>query len=463
MKVSFSSAVWTPLACLLPALACGPTPDRGEAGAGAPKPNVLFIVVDTLRADRLGAYGHHRPTSPHLDALANEGMRVPRALSTAPWTTPSIAGLMTSRHPSSLGIQSEKAIVAEDAVLLAEVLKEAGYNTAAVVSHSFCASDWGFDQGFDAFDESNVLGHAAITTEGVTERGKLLLDQVAKQDEPWMLWLHYFDPHCAYVEDERFPMGGRGEYDGPVTSGELYRTVLRKYRRYESSDWAELRRLYDSEIARTDAGIGEILDHLARLGVADHTLVVVTADHGEEFHEHNGVGHAKTLYSEVLHVPLILRFPTAQERFGAALPPAPERWISLIDVAPTVLDVAGVELPPSFAGRSLLQPKDDDSAMVFGETHRAGGLQTVVDGDFKLIHWRKGRRDNLFDLVQDPGETKDLSRDPVHAVILAKLRKALVDHNAELDRAAIEAPLVENSPEQVEHLKNLGYAGQDDE
>lgn len=438
--------------------ACGQSPDPAPA-----RPNVLLIVVDTLRADHLGAYGHERPTSPHLDALAASGVRYPQALSTAPWTTPSIAALMTSRYPSSVGIESEKARLADEALLLAEVLQEAGYLTGAAVSHSFCASQWGFGQGFDGFDESNVLGHAAVTTDGVTARGKSFLDEAAEQERPWMLWLHYFDPHCAYVEDERHPMGGRGAYDGKVQSGELYRKVLRQWRRYDESDWHEMRRLYDSEIARTDAGIGELLAHLDKLGLADNTLVVLTADHGEEFHDHGGVGHAKTLYSEVLHVPLILRYPRADARFAAAQPAAPQGWVSLVDVAPTVLEVCDLEQPTAFVGLSLLRARTPDAPhYVFGETHRAGGLRTVLAHDFKLIRWLETPRTQLFDLAADPGETQDLSRDPAHKQRLAELNEALDAHLVRVASNALQSVPIKLGPEQEQRLSDMGYVGSDE-
>lgn len=449
--------------CTACGVASDPAPGAAPGAASAentPRPNVLFIVIDTLRADRLGAYGHGRSTSPNLDALAADGMLVPRALSTAPWTTPSIAALMASRYPTSLGIESEKARLADEALLLAEVLQAAGYATGAAVSHSFCSSTWGFDQGFEGFDETNVQGHAALTTSGVTARGKSFLDEVAEQQAPWMLWLHYFDPHCAYVEDERFPFGGRGEYDGRVKSGELYRVILREWRKYKDADWRELERLYDSEIARTDAGIGELLTHLDELGLADDTLVVVTADHGEEFHDHGGVGHAKTLYSEVLHVPLILRFPPAFPRFSAGQPAAPEHWVSLVDVAPTVLDVAGLEIPPAFAGQSILGASPRP---VFATTHRAKGQRAIIDGDLKLIHWVTPDRFALYDLAADPGEQTDLSTLPEHAQDLARLQKALAEHAARVRENALLAPSVDEQSTDTKHLMDLGYSGVEDD
>ena len=454
-----SFPTWASLPLLL--FACGPAP--ADESAADQRPNVLLIVVDTLRADHLGAYGYERPTSPHMDALAASGVRYPRALSTAPWTTPSIAALMTSRYPSSLGITSEKARLAEEALLLAEVLQAAGYLTGAAVSHSFCASEWGFGQGFDGFDESNVLGHAAVTTDGVTARGKSFLDEAAGQQQPWMLWLHYFDPHCAYVEDERHPMGGSGEYDGKVQSGELYRKILRQWKRYDERDWHELRRLYDSEIARTDAGIGELLAHLDKLGLSANTLVILTADHGEEFHDHGGVGHAETLYNEVLHVPLIVRYPSSDPRF-AQQPAAPAGWVSLVDVAPTVLEVCSIERPQHFVGRSLLQARPTSQAtFVFGETHRAGGLHTAVSAGFKLIRLLRAQQTLLFDLEADPHESKDLARDPAQKQRLASMNAALDAHLARVAAGALAAVPIELDSASQKRLSELGYAGSEDE
>ena len=186
----------------------------GNVGDGdRPRPNVLLIVVDTLRREELGAYGYPRSTSPNLDRLARAAVRYDQAFSQAAWTTPSISSLLTSRYPSQLGIEGELTKLAEDVVLLPEVLRAEGYVTGGVVSHSFCSQKWNFDQGFDFWDQSSIGGHKAITSPGVTERALEFLDQ--DREQPFFLWLHYFDPHVAYVEHAAFRFGTREEYDGP--------------------------------------------------------------------------------------------------------------------------------------------------------------------------------------------------------------------------------------------------------
>ena len=157
-------------------LACSdgpPRPSRGE------RPNVVLIVVDTLRADRVGAYGAPRDTTPNIDRLAAESTRYERALSQAPWTTPSIGSLLASRHPAELGIRRVEHRLDESLVLLPEVLRDAGWTTGAVVSHSFCGARWGFAQGFDVFDESHVTWALGVTSPGVTDSALAFVDEFA--------------------------------------------------------------------------------------------------------------------------------------------------------------------------------------------------------------------------------------------------------------------------------------------
>jgi hypothetical protein len=147
-------------------LACG---GGRESVREAERPDVILIVIDTLRADHLGSYSYARDTTPHIDALAADATLYRRAVSHAPWTTPSVAALLTSRYPSSLGIENVQSPLPGEAVLLSELMRDAGYRTAAFVSHSFVSRKWGFDQGFDTFDESHVQGHLATTSPGLSD------------------------------------------------------------------------------------------------------------------------------------------------------------------------------------------------------------------------------------------------------------------------------------------------------
>ena len=434
----------------------------GEAAPAAPRrPSVLLIVVDTLRADRLSCYGYERETSPHLDRLAAEGVRYARAISQAPWTTPSIGSLMTSRFPSELGILHERSVLSPDEVTLAEALSLGGYRTAGVVSHSFCSSEWNFDQGFERFDESNVLGHDAVTSEAVTRRALELLDGLIEADAgaPFLLFAHYFDPHFAYVDHPEFPFPGPEDYGGPVTSGMKYSLLRDMSATVDEADLAQVRRFYDSEIALTDRWIGALLEGLRERGLWDETLVVVTADHGEEFNDHGRMGHSRTVYQELVHVPLIVKYPRGEGWPSGAVEP---RTVALLDVYPTVLEVTGVELPPALAERlagvSLLGDGARERPVV-SETARRGGVRGVVDPPYKLVHLVADDAFELYDLDADPGERRDLLA--ARPELAARLKQSLADWERSVrDGAAAERDL---DPELIERLEAMGYLGGDDE
>lgn len=415
------------------------------------RPNVLLIVVDTLRRDHLSCYGHETITSPAIDALARESVVYSRAYSQAPWTTPSIGSLLSSRYPTALGIKGDRSALAPQLFLLPEALQAAGYETAAVVSHSFCSSRWGFAQGFSAFDESNVLGHSAVTSEGVTERGIAFLESRRQTTEPWFLWLHYFDPHCAFVEHEE-PSQRPESYTGRVRSGQLYRELWQARRELTPEDYNELRRLYKSEIRHTDAQIGRVLEQLKQSGALDNTIVVLTADHGEEFGDHGSLGHARTLYEELIGVPLMVRFPGVS-------PTTIDQPVALIDVYPTLLAALELKPTPGMEGIDIRpnSPALDQARVIYSETNRGGRLRAAIAGDFKLI--ARGRFGQLtaFDLKSDPKEARplDLRQDPRSQTLVPALAQWWERVQAE----ALPEQTVELTGEDRSQLEQLGYGG----
>jgi arylsulfatase A-like enzyme len=435
----------TSLSVLLATVSCG------EPFAPSP-PDVFLIVVDTLRADHLGCYGYERDTSPHIDRLAAEGVRFERAVSQAPWTTPSIGSLLTSRYPSEIGIHSERSVLSDDLVLLPEVLREHGYATAAVVSHHFCSSRWNFDQGFDTFDESNVKGHAAVTSEDVTRSALELVDEHPGGERPLFLWVHYFDPHFAYVGHDEHPFAGSPDYDGPVRDGLEYKYLFRMRGALAEEDMDELRRFYDSEIAHTDRWIGALFDGLRERGRWDDALVIFTADHGEEFLDHGGLGHSRTVFDEAVRVPLIVKRPGASGAGDVVARPVP-----LLDVFPTVLEHAGIESPPDVAGASLFAAAA--GGPVVTETARKGGVRGLVADGYKLVHRVEEGTFVLYDLARDPGETRDVAAE--RPTLARRLRSMLEQwERATESRAAVE---IELGVAELEALRQLGYAGADED
>ena len=436
------------LVSILPACAGDPGQD-----ATATRPNVLMIVVDTLRRDHLGCYGYERDTSPHIDRFAATAVRYDRAYSQAPWTTASIGSLMTSLYPSQLGIESDRSVLHSDQVLLAEVLAANGYATGAAISHTFCSSEWNFSQGFELFDESSILGHRKLSSPGVTQVGIEYLEQ--HKDEPFFLWLHYFDPHFAYNEHSEYAFGDGGAYDGPVEPGMLFSKLNKLRRSLDDADVAQLIGFYDSEVRYTDDHLGRVLAKLDELGLTEDTLVVFTADHGEEFMDHGRLGHAKTLYSEVVHVPLIVRYPGGAP--GVVTGP-----VGLVDVFPTVLEVLGITTELALAGSSL-QPGADGSITsrpVFTENARGNPQRATIVGTYKLVeHIREGRFE-LYDIVADPAESNDLYGELEHPTDELKLQ--LADWAEMLARTDVKRQAIELTETLSESLEAMGYAGDDE-
>ncbi len=413
--------------------------------------NVVLIVVDTLRADHLSIYGYGRRTSPHIDALAEDAILYERAISQAPWTTPSVGSLLTSLYPSTLGIRGIQSVLRDEHILLSEVLREKGYATGAVISHSFCSSRWNFDQGFDEFDESNVKGHLAVTSGDITERALRFIAE--HENEPFFLWLHYFDPHVAFIDHPESSFGGAAEDTGRIESGQDHRTLRSMEADLSEVELTELRRLYDSEIAFTDQAIGAVLRNLRDRGLYDDTIVIFTADHGEEFLDHGRLGHAKTVYQELIHVPLIIRLP------GVA-PQRVEAPVALLDVYPSLLEYLGIPIPEGVEGSSLL-PADladlDEHRPVFSETMRApdGSRQTVILGGEKLVVNRSADREEFYHLPSDPDEMEDRSELDVPRV---RRLRAILDAWAQRNTGdAGSAPEIEISTEERRRLQALGY------
>jgi arylsulfatase A-like enzyme len=430
---------------ILAAISCSVGCDRRVVQ----QPNVLLVVVDTLRKDHLGCYGYHRNTSPNIDRLAEVAVRYDNAIAQAPWTTPSIGSLFTSLYPSAIGIEGYRSVLDDELVLLSEVLRDNGYATGAVVSHTYCSSRWNFSQGFDVFEEENV--HTQISSPGVTRDGLVFLEEHG--EGPFFLFLHYFDPHDAYLIHPGFEFSTGRPYEGPVR-GRLSSAMLRDLPpglRQEDID--EIVRHYDSEIAFTDNHIGKVLDRLRHLELFDDTLIIVTADHGEEFKDHGGLRHGYTLYQELINVPLIVKYPG----HGAEVV---KETVALLDIFPTVLEAANLSVDHEIEGVPLAPFRAaarEGPRTVFSETSRKGKsvLRAAVSGPRKIIRDLKGDALETYDLSADPGERHDLSgREVAGFEPLVTAQENWLREMAASDRPERE---IELTPEEVQRLKSLGY------
>ncbi|MFN0008802.1 MAG: sulfatase, partial [Planctomycetota bacterium] len=286
------------------------------------RPNVLFVSIDTLRADHLGCYGWPRPTSPNLDALASKSVVFESAQSSSSWTLPSLASLMTSMQASAHSCDQIASRLDPSYTTMAEILRDSGYDTAFVASHVFLSAGYGLQQGFTHVDTRILQDESAITSPAVTDWGLAWLHDKAAADDgvPWFLWLHYFDPHAPYLVHE-----GISERFGTETDLDRY----------------------DGEIAFTDQHLGRLLEAFERLGLAENTILVVVADHGEEFGEHGVQGHGYDLHEEVVRGPLIVRAPGIAPRRVSEVVPT-------VDVMPTLLELCGARGRNEVEGRSLL-------------------------------------------------------------------------------------------------------------
>ena len=382
--------------------------------------NILIILVDTLRADHVGSYGYARSTTPHLDRLSEESSVFDHAYSHSPWTMPSVASLLTSLTPRDHGITDWQQPLDERFLTLAEWLSTKGYSTAAFVSHIIFRRKFQFNQGFRHYDQSVLRigqSESISTSKEVTDLAVHWLRE--REDAPFFLWVHYFDPHSVYLSHEGFAFG-----DHPIDR-------------------------YDSEIAFTDNQIGRLLDAVREEGILDDTIILFVADHGEEFLDHGGLEHSRTLFEELIRVPLMIRVPGVS-------PDRIREIVGMQDLAPTLLDLAGIEKPAEFRGESIplvdgrFQPGEDRT--IFAETLRFADKRGIRTGRWKLIEDRENGAVSLYDLETDPGESRDAAAD--NPDVFRKM-KGVLDCYYEVPRASIGE--VELSEELKNDLKSLGY------
>jgi len=401
------------------------------------RPNLLILSIDTLRADHLGCYGYEKPTSPNLDALAARSVVFERAESSSSWTLPSMTSLMTGLSVSAHNCDHLGSRLDPSYTTLAELLRDAGYDTEIVASHLFLGAPYGLQQGFTHVDTSVVQEAKDITSQDVSELGlDWLRQKIAVHDGvPWALWLHYFDPHAPYLVHE-----GVSEAFGVESDLERY----------------------DGEIAYTDRHIGRLLDELARSGLAAQTIVVVVADHGEEFGEHGNKGHGYALYEECVRVPLIVSVP------GIAPRRVPD-VVPTINLMPTLLELCRVPLPHAIEGRTivpLLHAETMPEQEALSEVRWQAGqdLRSLHIGRWKQIEGKSGEKPlaQLFDLEADPHEEHD-QRAQELARSKALGARALARMGAALRIAGAHHQIGETSlsPSELQRIRETGYGGED--
>jgi arylsulfatase A-like enzyme len=410
--------------------------------------NLLFILIDTLRADRLGSYGYSRETSPKIDELAATGIRFAQQMSQSSWTKCSMASLWTGLYPIRTGVLRSPQAIAPDAQLPAEILRDAGFRTFALWRNNWVSPGFGFSQGFDVYysprarplprsvrREKPTIGVTGTDQDVVRSAVEFLRTH---GDERWFLYLHLMDVH-QYVFDEDTALFGTTYSD-----------------------------LYDNSIRWVDRVVGSFIGELDARGLRQKTLVVLASDHGEAFGEHGREGHARDVYSEVITTPLILSLP-----FRLEPPLVVEAPTENVDLWPTLLELLGLPALEGVDGRSRVAeiaaaaggaapppagPRFAHIDQAWGRTERPPRpMVTVSEGRYKLIHRAVAQRSELYDRAVDPREQRDAGGE--HPEVLARLT-ALAREYLERPGAFSNTPEVELSEQEIQQLRALGYGVQ---
>jgi arylsulfatase A-like enzyme len=435
-------------------------------------PNIVLVMIDTLRPDHLGVYGYERDTSPNLDRLAREGVTFLRASAPSSWTKPSVGSLFTSKLPSEHGAVSFATRLDGSLPTLAGVLRQGGYRTLGVSGNFVHVTEHqGFARGFDAWKtlgmplaegEGDPLlywadGKVHLRAPSASEVNEAVAELLPEPGgAPLFLYVHYMEPHAGYVPPdefrERFVRPWRSSGPEPrFTSDEMWR-IFKEGRALPPEARRRMIELYDAEIATVDAGLAQLLADLDARGHGRDAVIVVVSDHGEEFGEHGGWNHGLTLFEESLRVPLVLldrRHPA-----GGVVRDEP---VDLLDVPPTLIRLAGLQVPDTMRGRDLLgalEVRDLASELHSDPVFEAGPIRrphraALLRWPAKAIALREGGIER-YDLDIDPGERDPKAGDDVLAADTRSLLEWLVAHQA-------ESPEQELDDEDRARLRALGY------
>jgi arylsulfatase len=446
------------LALLSPAGACS-----RSGGGAAPARSLLLVSVDTLRADRLGAYGDPRGLTPHLDALARESSVFERAYAPAPFTLPSVAALLTGRYPEEAGVRTNAAVVSEALPTLATWLRAHGWRTGAAVGNFVLRSRAGLARGFELYDESfapRARGEAPERdAASLTDAALALLDALWAPESPLFLWVHYQDPHGPYAppDADRAPLlaGERERADGRL---ELPRgpddrglaSIPRYQYREGRHEVAYYRAGYAAEVRSVDAQLGRLLREIAPGGRLADAVVIFTADHGESLGERDQwFAHGELLSDAVLRVPLLIRVPGR----------APERrrdLASLLDVAPTAAALLGLPPPPGLRGRDLFAAPPATAPALYASSllESSRPRLALIEAEHRVVLAPSAAGAGARELFRLGDDAEDLAAArPEQVRAMARRLQAL--------RAALElAPPTRQrlSDAEREALRDLGYA-----
>ncbi len=445
--------------------ACGRKPELDDRYLGK---NLILIVIDTLRADRLGCYGYTRPTSPRLDEFSRDSLLFTNATVSMGITLPSHTSILTGLYPQSTGILLNWGRLDDDLLTLAEILSDSGYRTGAVVSTAVLQKATNLGKGFEEYRENfqsrewkpdspgQIFRRKGLASDALRMAGEFL---ESDPSGPFFLFVNLFDVHAPYIIPEEF----KG-----IFSGETFRNAVS--RMYSPEAWEKIlsdpRRLkwidgYDEALAYTDAEIGKFLDRLGHLGLKDNTLVVITSDHGEELFGHKDYqGHGMYLYDGVVRVPLLVRLP------DRALRGSFDFSVDSVDILPSLLELLGIEPPERLDGGSfvsLLRGEGEERQYAFAlrileniDRGRLPSQYMVRSRDRKLIHSPDSGTEYYF-LDRDPLESNNqylrLSTRERDRALSMKSRGEAWYHAVKIDGHSQDDP----DPDTARDLRALGY------
>jgi arylsulfatase A-like enzyme len=436
------------------AMGCAPSPPAGP-------PNILLIVVDTLRADHVGLYGHERETTPNLDRLAADGSFFRRAYAQSSWTLPSMTSLLTGLLPHQHGVGRDPDAslrfgrLAPEIPTVAEQLLAAGYATGAIVNNVFLAPEFGLQRGFG--EDYDYRGASKASIRSAEESVDAALVWLQPSRHPFFLLLHFMEPHLFYdpAPEVRGTFTGDEQAPIPVPFGsDRAIRVLRKHRpEPESEELEYLKKLYDEEILAVDRAMGRLFEELEKRADWENTVVIVTADHGEEFFDHGGFEHGHTLYGELTRVPLVVHGPGLDLGEIAGV-------VEHVDLSRGILGLAGVPSDKGLGGDDLF------STMRRGEMPEPGSSisentlygpprLSYLDGDYRMHLLPEQKRVEIWELNADGLEARRLASPELNQEI-ERMKAALAARRGDLSTGVVaEGP--ELSEKELSQLMALGY------
>ena len=441
------------------------TPALWVSGCGkraGKKPNIILIIVDTVRVDHLGCYGYQKNTSPNIDRFASDGLLFENCYAQGAETWGSVASILTGFLPHETKIFNTRR-VPDKIPMISESLQRIGYKTIAVVSNYVLQKKWGWDQGFTIYDDIQndrelVRAIPERIAERSTERAIELLEQFYK--DPLFMWIHYQDPHGPYTPPGRFAELFTNPDQKPrelrVNQSELGNGGIPSYQKLGSNrDYYHYVSQYDGEIRYTDENIKHLIDALKKNGMYDNSLLLFTSDHGEEMGEHNNFFvHGSSLYNSLTHVPLIIKY-------GTELTGRRKEFVQLLDVVPTLTETVGLDVDQRFRGSNLLRQGKRSKEIIseLNVPREAGGQKiSIVSEGFKLICSSLSPQFQFFDLKTDPHEQCDLISDNNHKERISDLitRVKRIGNEDFLRLGEVEKSY-KLTEDEIKKLKTLGY------